>query len=1674
MATEVGSAYAKFTLDISGLRQGIKDAKLLLGKFKKDLEQDIVANIRVNIPNTVTMPRVIPNPNQGTPTSGTGGGGNNKPAADAETLARAEFRALVQARDYTAALTKLDQLLNIVGADTLKVARINGDYAQIERLANAERSKGAIFTAEAAAANGQYQEALVMLGRSLVGVKRGTEEWYAIIRSARGILKDETKEIRANADALIDGAKKRGQFNVALGLNQAAQAATTDPARKRTLESEEIDILAKLANENKLLANEAIDAALAQKDFFTATTLINRELASGTANVQREIALRELLAKTIRADTQARYDELDAITANKKQQGDTIGAFRNNATATAEAQRAPVQDDERIAQLARERIKLGQQLTQQQRAEADAAIRAATAQRDYWKALTEVQIQLELVDESSVRFSQLKAEEATLVRKIAGAMDDEAIATSRLQQSQSQHAAAIQTLRDAMVGLSAGSERQIRLQQELTNVELRARAVSEGIADTITAQMIAQKRYSDAIAYNTAKQAQVPSGPAGAQRRADLELELIQIQNAQAAADARKLQSNVKLARQLDDYTAAIKLLSAEQLKYLQTDKIWIDLETQKRAIMQQMENEIRKDADQAIRAAKADKDWAEAARILNIEQDRAMKLGDQRRLDQLQVTQQSIANAQGGGIFDQIFNGATKIIGPLAAGTIAFTAFNKAKEDLTEGSRIAAALELQTRQIGAMVDNVARGNGIIESAIAFGQKYAKTQEELGKAADEAGIILRTTTVEASRVFEVLARLQARAPGKDFGDAVRSITELQSGQLQSIERVFNVPKRFAQELNDAIQQGQDPIVALDAVLNKLGQTSAILDVQLTGPAKAFKDQEVAAQNLRIELGKLINVPLSVVAESAAKIENSLANAFKAARDLYNLQQQQKDAARINAGGPITPPPPTPKSAAGALVAENVGAFLLGGVPGVIALAAVKYLGLVGAAGKKAAADLKVGFDASKVSITQLRDEALKAAPALAGLIPGTKLTLTPAAEIASQADQINALINQYNEGTISADKLAAATRKLTNIKFGDDFLGIIQNVNNTTPEVTDRIDKLHAALIGVQQVMGAQQNPQLAARYIPEIVAIENQLKVLEAQSPIVITVEMRIEQMGTATAALDNIRKQIDQTQTAITKGNADIKRANEDFARQQHYAQVDHAQQMQKSRDDFNRQQKRSDDAHSAQVKQADADNARQRARSDYDYGVQRAQQQRDFDLQDARATEDHERAKLEKKKDRQKEEARAERDFLYNMQKMRRDFDINQARSQEDFELDKRKLLAEGRIKEAQILEERFNITKRRAGEDFGRSRSDAGDSFAQSRQDRLADQAEQDKQEDANFARERARRLADYKQQREDQQTAHDLQNKRADDDYKRTKEQQQKAYDDQRKQAGDDFERTQKEQETQFTEQQRRANEQHFIQMEAQRAAQTEQLNLLNKYLDDQREALEQAKRDQLEILALKTKGFTEEEAKAIVALQTAQREFDKSMAAFDKTAIDGGAKSALLYIENFAKTLLANVKPAVEDPLNHYGDYIKTKSPPKKGAFSTIDKDGYNTGKMWADNLAKGLAIGPNFTNTMLDAHNAVTKMPSLGDYRANPRNTQVWDVSGSAATANSQRHLTVTVPVALAMDGQIVGKLVTPHVADQLIDDLQVSVNVVDASQKIALTQSSFRGGPSVTRSGG
>jgi hypothetical protein len=220
----------------------------------------------------------------------------------------------------------------------------------------------------------------------------------------------------------------------------------------------------------------------------------------------------------------------------------------------------------------------------------------------------------------------------------------------------------------------------------------------------------------------------------------------------------------------------------------------------------------------------------------------------------QQQLDRQQAQGGGGGGIFG---SAAGQVAGALGVVGVVATVTQGVAKMASEGNQLVVSLDSQHRTLNALLGDVAKGNQVWDEAAAFGEKYRYTQEQIGEAAQAAAPIIRNTTSSISEVLDVLARLQAKQPDKTFADAVRAVTELQSGQLQSLERMFNIPQAAAQHLSDTVKNGQDPIRGLDQLLTQLGVTDQVLETRTQGAAGAQNSYNKALEDFKISAGHVV-------------------------------------------------------------------------------------------------------------------------------------------------------------------------------------------------------------------------------------------------------------------------------------------------------------------------------------------------------------------------------------------------------------------------------------------------------------------------------------------------------------------------------------------------------------------------------------------------------------------------------------------------------------------------------------------------------------------------------------------------------------------------------------------------------------------------------------------------
>lgn len=960
---------------------------------------------------------------------------------------------------------------------------------------------------------------------------------------------------------------------------------------------------------------------------------------------------------------------------------------------------------------------------------------------------------------------------------------------------------------------------------------------------------------------------------------------------------------------------------------------------------------------------------------------DKALKLvqGDEVLLNRIQGTINRVQLLQqgggGGGPFGPNFlRELSAVAGFGSAAIVVFQGLQRAIATVKDSFNLVAQLDLNRRSIEALIGSVGAGDRVFDAAIKFGQQYGFTQKEMADAAQEAGVVLRTSNIEASKAFEILARLQTRAPGKTFSDAVRAVAELQAGQLQSIERIFNVPSELAQRMQAAIEQGADPIEQIGRTLDQLGNTADVLAQRTRGPAGALINLSLATEDLHKAIGDLITGP-----------GQGLLNWFA-------------DVARLGAG------------TLEALIAVGQGGA---GAFDRLFLAAQKSKGLEDllAFSIRVASGFQITADAANKVVEGF--QAIKAPPA-----------------IETAFENLQVLNNALDAGVIGLNKYQAGLDRIASAGNVQpiDSEGIIRTASAIS-DLDTRAEALRTRFNALRRE--ADQDPALQAKYLPQMLAIENELVAIARRTPIVITIEMQLQMAGDLTQAINatveqakQARKRIDDINEAAGKKSADLDRqelqSGLKYIQQLNQARLANEKQTERERDDRQIADSRRDEDRRRSDDRSARDYQRGIDQQDEDRRISLGRRARDERLQDQQAEQDH-AAKIADIHEKLGDDlARINRETREKLQQSRGDFDVEQRRAQEDFDEERKKLLAEGKIREAQDLTRKFEKDSRRRREDLERGQSrtvDAGDEqkrdavdatnkqiaaeekqFAQA-QDRLKAQRAQAAADEADdFKRQRDRANAARQQQIDDQVADRKRQDDRENDDREKQDARRAQDYKDQKaalKKAHDE--------EVAQIQQQRDADS---LQLGKDRAA---ALKALDEFNAATKKKLERQKDDQIAIAKLVREGMSAEAAKALVDLQHAQDDLQGVLDENVRIFAAGGTLDSLSYLKSFAETLSRQIH-----------DAQLAAPPPSTSTAPSRTKD--------------DLYIPPP----------------------PPPRR------QGGEQTAQS---IHISVPIAApTIDGEKVGSVTAKHVTMQIADDLAVTLDVHEASNALGLQQANSR----------
>ena len=1253
--------------------------------------------------------------------------------------------------------------------------------------------------------------------RSELEAARAAQQSAAAINQVAGAHRNLANASNVEVDAIIRAARASKDYAQAIDLTKdaigrAVSSNDNERAAQLTARLRDIEGQAETTENERAISRARLAATTG--NYADALEMLKVRIDAVGRSTDAGVQLERTYHEILRAGTREAYGRADALTKARVASEGLLGGFQQIEQNRRDA---PADDADRQLDLQRQEIALREQAEQILGAEQQARIRNAVAARDFAGAIGIVDERLRSVNLTTVEETNLLGMRADLVRRQLAYENDVTIAHAKRAASNSEYGAALRGLDAQLNVLTRGTAEYLRVEKARDQILAQSIRAEEAHEDSITRTALAQRNLQAAMQSNQAAMGRTdPHDPRDQPRRDALLVERAEIERRMADEMVRGERAAIRKAMSERRYADALQIVRDALARTGDATTAGMNLRAREVQILNQVERETRLMADAAIRDARAQGDRARALRLVNEELERQRNLpqflgglggiggggagtaggvpttpgapgggsgnDSTPRIEQLKATQSAVEAMPTA--FSRAGAAAMRYVGPVAAVTAAYGALYFAQRQLVEGMRDLAQLQLTERSLQALFDNVNRGTETLEEAIEFGRRFGITQREMAEAAGEAGIILQGSTVGAERAFTVLERLRTRAPQQNFGAAVRSIAELQAGQLQSIERVFNIPRRFAHEMSDAIKAGMDPLEALDEVLNKLGQTEAVLEARQTGLTRAFNDVRIAATDLRVEAAKALEGPTTLGAQVLTEMLGGTADAMKlvAGRSDEMAGSQARAAIALN------------------MLPTGLKEIVVG----------------LGAMQRE--------VEPSTEAIADIRRAAIEASPALARLFD-TSAATRASDEITGLNQRVNALMSRYNQGQITAQQFyegIQAARRITNDQDDDPSVAIegIKRIRAEYQSVEDQIGELTAFIGGLQAAMGA--DTRLEETLGADVDAAVAELRRLEAMSPITILAKLNVEQISNATQTIDNIANQGKQTQEELdTLLNSSSETITGLIAQRDQLA-ADHYDNIAKSRREFARQQ-RADNAAlereqglaAAEFRRtqdqaiADRATARQagdiafersqerertqlvqqqsrermeseraaamaltefqrgqvRQRAEFERSAQReladfARQQQQEDMErrreQQRESEDREVELQRRERDRRQEDNREEQQHLRDLAKAREDYLRERLRSQQDFEDEYRGLIMTGRRAEALVARFRFNRDQGRRDEDFQRGLQEGGTA----RTENVAERRRQRQQQDADEATDRAtaerRRSEDQERQRAQQQ------------------------------------------------------------------------------------------------------------------------------------------------------------------------------------------------------------------------------------------------------------------------------------------------------------------------------
>jgi hypothetical protein len=231
-------------------------------------------------------------------------------------------------------------------------------------------------------------------------------------------------------------------------------------------------------------------------------------------------------------------------------------------------------------------------------------------------------------------------------------------------------------------------------------------------------------------------------------------------------------------------------------------------------------------------------------------------------------------------------------IVGPAALAAGAFALVRSAIGEAEEGFKLQASFDQAHASLAVLLRGVRDSNEVWAGAARYAAEYKYTQAETTEAVNDSIPVIRKSKASIEEILGVFSRLTILKPGKTFSDAARAVGELQTGQIQSIHKVFNVAADDANRMKDEIDHGADAITVLSKYLDNAGVGMGALKTQTEGAtgkmrelAKANEDFQLALSGGSGGLGlDILKARIAVTADATKVLKGDAVGAFEAIRD----------------------------------------------------------------------------------------------------------------------------------------------------------------------------------------------------------------------------------------------------------------------------------------------------------------------------------------------------------------------------------------------------------------------------------------------------------------------------------------------------------------------------------------------------------------------------------------------------------------------------------------------------------------------------------------------------------------------------------------------------------------------------------------------------------------------